>query len=117
MAIVLIIFLTFINTKGIKAGKIIQTIFTSTKLLSLFGLIIAGFIAFKWDVWTANWQNPWTIQKLIKTDGGINFEPLLTGAAFGAMASAMVGSIFSSDAWNNVTFIAGEIKIRKEILV
>ncbi|MBC7887404.1 MAG: amino acid permease [Ferruginibacter sp.] len=110
VAIVLIILLTFINTKGIQWGKVIQTIFTSTKLLSLFGLIIAGFIAFNWDVWQANWQNPWTMQRLSKTDGAINFEPLLKGAALGAMASAMVGSIFSSDAWNNVTFIAGEIK-------
>jgi len=111
VAIVLIVLLTFINTKGIEAGKAIQTIFTSTKLLSLFGLIIAGFVAFKWDVWTANWQNAWTAQHLSKaTDGSINIEPLLTGAALGAMASAMVGSIFSSDAWNNVTFIAGEIK-------
>lgn len=110
LGIVLIIFLTFINTKGIEAGKIIQTVFTSTKLLSLFGLIIAGFIMFKWDVWTANWQNPWTVQHMTKTNTGFSLEPLLTGAAFGAMASAMVGSIFSSDAWNNVTFIAGEIK-------
>jgi len=110
VAILLIIFLTFVNTKGIEAGKFIQTIFTSTKLLSLFGLLIAGFIAFKWDVWTANWQNAWTVQHLTKTNDAIDFEPLLMGAALGAMASAMVGSIFSSDAWNNVTFIAGEIK-------
>ena len=110
VAIVLIMLLTFINTKGIQAGKIIQTIFTSTKLLSLFGLLIAGFIAFKWDVWTANWQGAWTMQHLTKTGGTISFEPLVKGAALGAMASAMVGSIFSSDAWNNVTFIAGEIK-------
>ncbi len=110
VAIVLIVFLTYINTKGIQAGKIIQTIFTSTKILSLFGLIIAGFIAFKWDVWTANWADAWNMQRLTKTNGSINFEPLITGVAFGAMASAMVGSIFSSDAWNNVTFIAGEIK-------
>lgn len=111
VAIVLIIFLTYVNTKGIQAGKIIQTVFTSTKLLSLFGLIIAGFVAFNWDVWSANWQDPWVMQKLTKTgDGSINIEVLLTGVAFGAMASAMVGSIFSSDAWNNVTFIAGEIK-------
>ena len=110
VAIVLIILLTFINTKGIEAGKMIQTFFTSTKLISLFGLLIAGFIAFKWDVWAANWNNAWTVQHLTKTNGTINFEPLLMGAALGAMASAMVGSIFSSDAWNNVTFIAGEIK-------
>jgi len=111
VAIVLIIFLTFINTRGIKTGKIIQTIFTSTKLLSLFGLIIAGFVVFNWDIWSANWENPWVIQNLTKaTDGTVNFEPLLSIVALGAIASAMVGSIFSSDAWNNVTFIAGEIK-------
>lgn len=111
VAIVLIIVLTFINTKGVHTGKVIQTIFTSTKLISLFGLIIAGLIVFKWDVWHANWSNAWTIQKLSKaTDGSINYEPLISGVALGAIASAMVGSIFSSDAWNNVTFIAGEIK-------
>jgi basic amino acid/polyamine antiporter, APA family len=110
VAIVLIIFLTFINTRGIKTGKAIQTIFTSTKLLSLFGLIIAGFIAFNGDIWHANWQNAWAMQHLTKTNGVISFEPLIKGAALGAIASAMVGSIFSSDAWNNVTFIAGEIK-------
>ena len=111
VAIVLIVILTFINTKGIEAGKFIQTIFTSTKLLSLFGLIIAGFVAFNWDVWHANWTNAWTVQHMTKgIDGAISFEPLVTGVALGAMASAMVGTIFSSDAWNNVTFIAGEIK-------
>jgi len=111
VAIVLIVILTYINTRGIKTGKLIQTFFTSTKLISLFGLIIAGCIAFNWDVWHANWKNAWTIQHLIKnTDASISFEPLINGAILGAIASAMVGSIFSSDAWNNVTFIAGEIK-------
>ena len=111
VSIILIIVLTFVNTKGIEAGKIIQTLFTSTKLLSLFGLIIAGFITFKWNVWHLNWQNAWTMQHITRSDTGvISFQPLLIGAALGAMASAMVGSIFSSDAWNNVTFIAGEIK-------
>jgi APA family basic amino acid/polyamine antiporter len=111
VAILLIVFLTFVNTRGIKTGKIIQTFFTSTKLLSLFGLIIAGFIAFNWDVWNANWKNPWLIQELTKgADGVINYKNLTSIIALGAVASAMVGSIFSSDAWNNVTFIAGEIK-------
>ena len=110
VAILLIVFLTYINTRGIEAGKAIQSVFTTTKLVSLFGLIIAGFIAFKWDVWTANWQDAWTIKHLSKTDGTVSLQPLVTGVAMGAIASAMVGSIFSSDAWNNVTFIAGEIK-------
>lgn len=111
VAILLVVFLTLINTRGIKTGKIIQTIFTSTKLLSLFGLIIAGFIAFNWDVWNENWKDPWIIRELTKgTNGSISIENLVSIAALGAVAGAMVGSIFSSDAWNNVTFIAGEIK-------
>lgn len=115
VAILLIFLLTFINTKGIQAGKFIQTLFTSTKLLSLFGLIMAGFIAFKWDIWQANWEHAWTLNHLTKNNEGIiNVEPLISGVALGALASAMVGSIFSSDAWNNVTFIAGEIKNPKK---
>ena len=111
VAIVLIVLLTFINTKGVQTGKIIQTIFTSTKLISLFGLIIAGLVFFNSSIWEANWNNLWSMQKLTQAvDGSINYEPLIGGVALGAVASAMVGSIFSSDAWNNVTFIAGEVK-------
>ncbi|WP_183579018.1 APC family permease [Mucilaginibacter sp. X5P1] len=107
VSILLIIFLTFINTRGVKSGKIIQNTFTLTKLASLFGLIIFGFIMLKGDVWHANWTNAWHLQKL-NTDG--TFAQYTTGAALGAIAAAMVGSIFSSDAWNNVTFIAGEMR-------
>jgi APA family basic amino acid/polyamine antiporter len=107
VSIVLIIFLTFINTRGVKSGKIIQNTFTLTKLASLFGLIIFGFIMLKGDIWTANWTNAWDIHQL-NTDGSV--APYAMGAALGAVAAAMVGTIFSSDAWNNVTFIAGEMK-------
>ena len=107
LSIVIIVLLTFINTRGIKSGKIIQTTFTLTKLLSLFGLIVFGLLMLKGDVWKANWSNAWDLHKL-NPDGSV--ESYLTAAAFGAIAAAMVGSIFSSDAWNNVTFIAGEIK-------
>jgi APA family basic amino acid/polyamine antiporter len=107
LAIIIIILLTYINTKGVKGGKIIQTSFTMTKLVSLFGLIIFGFIMLKPDVWEANWANAWSMQKL-NVDG--TFESYTLVAALGAIAAAMVGSIFSSDAWNNITFIAGEVK-------
>lgn len=107
LAICIIILLTYINTRGIKSGKIIQTSFTLTKLLSLFGLIIFGFIAFRGDVWQQNWTNAWNMHQL-KPDGSIT--SYTTIAALGAVAAAMVGSIFSSDSWNNVTFIAGEIR-------
>lgn len=107
VSIILIIFLTWVNTKGVKSGKIIQTTFTLTKLLSLFGLIVFGFMAFKGDVWHANWNNAWNMHAL-NPNGSIT--ALTATAAMGAIAASMVGSIFSSDAWNNVTFIAGEMK-------
>src|SRR6476646_9123964 len=111
VSIGLIVFLTFINTLGVKGGKLIQTTFTVTKLLSLFGLIIFGLIMMKGDVWHANWADAWQIRNLsVSTDGQATFTPLIGTAILGAIAAAMVGSIFSSDAWNNVTFIAGEIK-------
>lgn len=110
VAIVLIVLLTYINTRGIQAGKFVQTFFTSTKLLALFGLILAGLLAFNPTIWSQNWTNAWDLNTLKSADGVISMEPIIGGLALGAMASAMVGSIFSSDAWNNVTFIAGEIK-------
>ena len=113
VGITLVILLTYINTKGIKGGKLIQTTFTSAKLLALFGLIIFGLLAAKSAIWDANWQDAWTLRQHasrtpIDTDTG--WLNLSGGLALGAIAAAMVGSIFSSDAWNNVTFIAGEVK-------
>jgi APA family basic amino acid/polyamine antiporter len=109
LSIIVIVLLTFINTRGVNNGKIIQTTFTLAKLLSLLGLIIFGLFFMKTDVWNANWDPAamWDLHKL-NVDGSI--ESYTTIAAFGAIAAAMVGSIFSSDSWNNVTFIAGEIK-------
>jgi basic amino acid/polyamine antiporter, APA family len=107
LSIVVIVLLTWINSRGVKNGKLIQTTFTLTKLVSLFGLIAFGLILAKGDIWRANWSNAWDLHHL-SADGSI--APYVTAAAMGAIASAMVGSIFSSDAWNNVTFIAGEIK-------
>jgi len=108
VSIAIIIFLTYINTKGVQGGKLIQTTFTVTKLLSLFGLIVFGFLlAAKSEVWNANWTDAWTMKNI---SGDNSITAVLGVAAFGAIAASMVGSIFSSDAWNNVTFIAGEIK-------
>jgi APA family basic amino acid/polyamine antiporter len=115
IGIALILLLTWINTRGIKEGKIIQTTFTTAKLLALFGLIVFGFIvAFNGQVWNENWSTGWDMKQHISRIDSSSTENIwmkLTGfAALGAIASAMVGSIFSSDAWNNITFIAGEVK-------
>ena len=109
VSIALIIFLTYINTKGVKGGKTIQTSFTVVKLLSLFGLIGFGFLlAAKGSIWHANWTDAWQMTTR-NTDGAI-IGGVTGSAILGAIAASMVGSIFSSDAWNNVTFIAGEVK-------
>ncbi len=115
VSILLIGLLTYTNTRGVKGSKWIQNIFTSTKLLALFGLIVAGFIAFHPEVWHANWSSAWTATKssLINAcnpSEGFSIHSIGGAALFGGIAAAMVGSVFSSDAWNNVTFIAGEIK-------
>ncbi len=115
LSILLLMFLTYTNTKGLKGGKWIQNIFTSTKLLALFGLIVFGFFAAKAEIWNMNWSDAWSMAKATKTSTPngtdiISWQPVMGAAMLGAMSTAMVGSIFSSDAWNNVTFIAGEIK-------
>jgi APA family basic amino acid/polyamine antiporter len=108
LSIATIVLLTFINTKGVQAGKLIQTTFTITKLASLFGLIGFGFLlAADSSIWNANWEHAWSMNN-IASDGAAT--PIFGVAILGAIAASMVGSIFSSDAWNNVTFIAGEIK-------
>lgn len=114
VSIFIIVLLTYINTKGVQGGKMIQTVFTVTKLLSLFGLIVFGFIlGANAEVWNTNWTDAWTMKSMSKGTGELSaaiIMPVLGAGALGAIAASMVGSIFSSDAWNNVTFIAGEIK-------
>jgi len=106
-AILLIVTLTFINTRGIKGGKLIQTIFTLAKITALAGLVIFGFLlAARKGIAQANWSTGFTLGRM---DAG-RILPYTGLAALGAIAGSMVGSLFSSDSWNNVTFIAGEIK-------
>lgn len=107
LSILIIVLLTYINTRGIEGGKAIQSVFTLTKILSLFALIVFGLVLMNPEVWESNWTNAWEMGRMLP---GGNLEDYTTIAALGAVAAAMVGSIFSSDAWNNVTFIAGEIK-------
>jgi APA family basic amino acid/polyamine antiporter len=109
VSIFTIILLTYINSRGVKNGKILQTILTIIKILSLLGLIVFGLtLAAKASIWDANWANAWTPTTYNPQNESwmpINGTALITG-----ISAAMVGSLFSSDAWNGVTFIAGEIK-------
>jgi basic amino acid/polyamine antiporter, APA family len=106
VSMLLIFFISYVNTKGAKEGRIIQTFFTLIKLVSLFGLIVFGLLAASKSTWHANWMTGFTLGKM----SGNGLVPYTGMTALGAIAGSMVGSLFSSDSWNNVTFIAGEIK-------
>jgi len=116
VSIAIICLLTYVNSRGVKEGKFIQTLFTSAKLLALFGLIAFGFLLAKESFWAQNWQSGFQAQQYTGAADAAsasianNWTGISGAALMGAIAAAMVGSIFSSDAWNNVTFIAGEMK-------
>ncbi|HKR02813.1 MAG TPA: amino acid permease [Pyrinomonadaceae bacterium] len=113
VAILLILLLTFTNTRGLKTGKLIQNTFTFTKTAALLGLILLGF-ALGWNqgsaAYTSSWWSPalngWSPQA----------TPQALAAAAGPLALmmllglAMVGPLFAQSAWNNVTFTGSEIR-------
>lgn len=112
LALALIALLTYINLKGVKNAKILQTVFTIAKILALLGLIVLGiYVGFNSDAFKANMADLWTPYQTVKnTDGNIT-RTLLSGTVlFGAIGGAMVGSLFSSDAWISITYTAGEVK-------
>jgi APA family basic amino acid/polyamine antiporter len=120
VAIFMIILLTFLNTLGVRLGKLIQNIFTSAKTASLLGLIVLGiFVGRNAGAVTENFSHFWTIRNPQLIEPGANFlkslVPAVTAAsgAFGllvALGVAQVGSLFSADAWNNIGFTAAEVK-------
>jgi len=116
VAILVIVLLTFINTRGLQLGKIIQNIFTSAKTLSLVVLILIGlFLHHNPEAIKANFSDLWTPRGVtaIKPDWSLISAVTAAGGVFGllvALGVAQVGSLFSSDAWNNITFTAGEVK-------
>jgi basic amino acid/polyamine antiporter, APA family len=110
VAIALVIFLTLLNMQGLALGKWIQNIFTSAKTLSLLALILLGlFIGGQAGVFSTNFADAWTPNNVSEVAPGISAANGLYGL-FIAFCVAQVGSLFSSDAWNNITFTAGEVK-------
>jgi len=120
VAILMIAFITFLNTLGVRLGKLIQNIFTSAKTLSLVGLIFLGvFVGRNASAISDNFSHFWTIRGAQPLEPGLGFLhgvlPTVTAASgfFGLLVAygvAQVGSLFSADAWNNVGFTAAEVK-------
>jgi basic amino acid/polyamine antiporter, APA family len=106
----MIALLSFMNTRGLKLGKLVQNVFTTAKTGALIGLIILGIIVgLKSGAGAENFSHFWTLRGTLQEVG-----PGLTAAvAFGLFVGicvAQTNSLFSADAWNNITFTAGEVK-------
>ncbi|HEY3102791.1 MAG TPA: amino acid permease [Pyrinomonadaceae bacterium] len=109
IAILMIVLLTFMNTRGLKLGKLVQNSFTTAKLAALFGLIVLGvLIGWQSDVVRANFGNMWQVRGDLDSFGGLTAATVF--GLFVGVCVAQTGSLFSADAWNNITFTAGEVK-------
>ena len=107
IAILSIVFLSWVNSRGIKEGKRVQNAFTSGKFLLLLLFILFGLIfAANSGAIQANLKYFWEPQQHLKDQPALSLSGIGLIAALGM---AMVGSLFSSDAWNNITFTAGEV--------
>jgi basic amino acid/polyamine antiporter, APA family len=120
VATLMIIFLTFLNTRGVRLGKWIQNVFTSAKMLSLLGLIfLCVFVARNSSAIADNFSHLWAVRGAQTIEPGVGLlRGLLPTVTAGsgwlglglALAVAQVGSLFSADAWNNIGFTAAEVK-------
>ncbi|MBY0359307.1 MAG: amino acid permease [Candidatus Obscuribacterales bacterium] len=110
ISVVLIAFLTFVNCRGIEAAKLIQTTFTAAKVFALSAIVVLGLLAFdKFHGLSVNWQNFWQAQD-------IHHNPISGVTLIMTMGLAMVGALFSCDAWNNITFAGEEVKNPEKVL-
>ena len=101
-AILSVLFITFINSRGIKAGIITQNIFTVTKILSIVAIIVCGiFFGFNFDVLVSNFDI---------SNNSIEFNM----NTLKIILTSIVGALFASITWNNVTFVTSEIKNPKK---
>ena len=107
-----ILFLTFLNSRGIQYGKIVQLFFTGSKLIALFLLIVVGiYIGYQSGFFEQNFSDAWNASEtVVNEDKSVTVTSLGTIALLIALSTTIINSLFSSDAWNNVTFIAGEIR-------
>jgi APA family basic amino acid/polyamine antiporter len=111
MAVLMVVALSIINIFGVKTGAMIQNVFTFAKVSALLGLVLVGlFIGRNAEALAANFgANFW------RNAGGAGGATAFVGTLT-ILAIAQVGSLFSADAWNNVTFTAGEVKDPKRNL-
>jgi basic amino acid/polyamine antiporter, APA family len=116
LAVVMILFLTYVNTRGLTLGKLIQNTFTFTKTAALLGLIVVG-LTLGWNrqsaAYTSSWWDP-LANGWQPSSAQLGFDAttgFLVGlAVMMLLGRAMVGPLFAQSAWNNVTFAGGEVR-------
>lgn len=107
-AILVIALLTWTNSRGIRYGKIIQNLFTSAKVVALAALILLGLIFWNHAAISTNFGNFWTVRDVTPLTASLN--ALTAFGLFAAICVSQSGSLFSADAWHDITFAAGEVK-------
>ncbi len=116
VGIAMVLLLTFANTRGLRLGKLVQNVFTSTKVLTLLALVAVGLVlGANREAIAANFTAAWRPVGAVAISSDFACVATTSAAAgiFGLLAAfgvAQVGSLFSSDAWNNVTFTAAEVR-------
>jgi APA family basic amino acid/polyamine antiporter len=109
VALVVISFLTWANMKGLKYGKGVQNVFTTMKIGSLVGVIAIGmFVGWNAMVVKANFSQAWTPHGFTMPAPGLS--PVTAFGMFVAICTAQIGALYAADAWNNITFTAGEVR-------
>ena len=110
IGILMIALLTWMNTRGLKVGKLVQNIFTVTKTGTLIALIALGVtVGYQAVAANANFGDLWTARGSLQ-DVGAGLTATTAFGLFVAICVAQTNSLFSADAWNNITFTAGEVK-------
>jgi APA family basic amino acid/polyamine antiporter len=110
LGLAMIALLTFMNTRGLNLGRLVQNIFTTAKTGALIALVLLGIIVgVKSGAGAENFQNFWTLRGGLQ-DVGAGLTAATAFGLFVGICVAQTNSLFSADAWNNITFIAGEVK-------
>src|SRR5689334_17126157 len=111
VGVLLIVLLTFMNTRGLKLGKFVQNVFTITKTGALIALILLGVLV-GWNAIAAhsNFGDLWTVRGKLQGVGPGGLTAITTFGLFVGICVSQTNSLFSADAWNNITFTAGEVK-------
>ncbi|MBK9935050.1 MAG: amino acid permease [Cytophagaceae bacterium] len=110
LAILSILLLTWLNTKGVKEGKLIQNVFSTTKIGAILLLIVLGFaLGSNTEVIKANFTDMFEASKSTVDNGILNTTSLTFFGIILALGVTQVGTLFSSDAWNGLTFAGDEV--------